>query len=501
MPFGRHTRFAAALLIATGAADAGVLQAADRPTPVPPWGTAIGPPDVAAVQCAVPGLAHGRNFYVDPIKGSSDGDGSQSHPWHTLSEVMARPALTTAQFTEGDTINLLSGDHGDVVITSRNLGFVSVRAAPGEQPRLRSLKIGGASKWIFDQITVQGLRNGYSALVTILPAESVAVDNIILTNSRIMSTDNSSNWTQVDWQKLASFYGIRTDSGGDPNGANCITISHNLITNVLFAVGLATSNSRFTDNIIDNFGGDGLNVAASHVVIARNLITNNVEGGYGNHNDAIQLNAGRFRSYREIIIDRNTVIRQTRADVSFTSVVQGISAFNSDWFNVTVTNNVVIVNAPHGIAFGSVHGGLFTNNIVLNDEKKSPNFGDTWLRIIGHTHEGFGSGDVVLRNNVSWDLGTDALSPTIKFESNITTLAAIPVAGRVVWVKPTANIPGGNRVIANIKPLFVDYEPLKFRFDLRPVKSDDARNWPNRLMAIVGGPSDGLQPGPGGATN
>jgi hypothetical protein len=512
----RASRFltAALLLPAFGAAaqtapaapaapDASVAKPAARREMVPPRATVLAPPDIARVECPVPGVSNGRAFYVDPQSGSPDGDGSKAHPWRTLAEVLSPRAGAKGKpaFGGGDTIYLLSGDHGAVSVTGRNSDFVTVRAAPGAKPVLQSLRVAGASKWVFDRLTIFGLRNTWAPLVSIgmagtgpgLPANPA--DNITITNTLITSSDDDSQWTQEDWRTKPRYFGVKIDDGSKLGGVSCINLAHNHITNILFGVALMATNSRFTDNIIDYFGGDALDVGGSHLVIARNLFANNIEIGINNHNDAIQMQAGRYRTYRDIVIDGNTVLRQTRADIPFTSYLQGISAFNSDWFDVTVTNNVVVTNATHGISWGSTHGGLFANNIVLNDEAAAFNFRQSWLMISPRTHEGFDSNDVVARNNVTSNLVAKSTSPTVKFMSNITGFAVLQAGDRQVFYKMSGKIPGDNRVVGNIKKMFVDYEPLKYRFDLRPAQPRDAANWPNHLMAVVGGPKDGPQPG------
>ena len=85
----------------------------------------------AADGCPTPTYSSsGRDFYVDPVRGSMQGDGSQSRPWHTFSEVLAAGLITSqtrgANATAsaslkpvnprgvvrgGDTIHLMNGDY------------------------------------------------------------------------------------------------------------------------------------------------------------------------------------------------------------------------------------------------------------------------------------------------------------------------------------------------------------------------------------------------------
>jgi hypothetical protein len=67
-----------------------------------------------------------------------------------------------------------------------------------------------------------------------------------------------------------------------------------------------------------------------------------------------------------VVIDSNRIIRQTDPNLPFPTYLQGIDAFDGDWTNLTVTNNVVVTSSCWGIGFASVHGGkiMVRNNIT-----------------------------------------------------------------------------------------------------------------------------------------
>ena len=134
-----------------------------------------------------------------------------------------------------------------------------------------------------------------------------------------------------------------------------MTGSH--ISNVRFGAALAADLTLFSGNEIDHFGDDGIDYAASNLNITKNYIHDNLDIGDGNHEDAMQgvigvLPAGvAVNNFQSILIDSNTVIRQTDPNLAFPAGLQGIDAFNSNWTYLTVTNNVVITSACWGIAF------------------------------------------------------------------------------------------------------------------------------------------------------
>ncbi len=72
-------------------------------------------------------------------------------------------------------------------------------------------------------------------------------------------------------------------------------------------------------------------------------------------------------AFTNVVIDSNRVIRQTDPNLPFPTGLQGIDAFDGDWTNLAVTNNVVVTSSCWGIAYASVHGGKIINNTVLAD--------------------------------------------------------------------------------------------------------------------------------------
>src|SRR3984957_14092402 len=91
-----------------------------------------------------------------------------------------------------------------------------------------------------------------------------------------------------------------------------------------------------------------------------NTLHDNLDIGDGNHEDAMQGQNGplppgaAFNAFSNILIDSNLIARQTDPQLAFPTYLQGIDAFDEDWTNVTVTNNVVITSACSGITFASI---------------------------------------------------------------------------------------------------------------------------------------------------
>ena len=82
------------------------------------------------------------------------------------------------------------------------------------------------------------------------------------------------------------------------------------------------------------------------------------------------------------------------------TALQGITIFDGDWSNVRVTNNIVVVNAWHGITLFGPTSSYVVNNTVIGD---GPNH--TWI-MVGPQKANFGGhppDHVVVANNIAMD--------------------------------------------------------------------------------------------------
>lgn len=489
-------------------------------TPVPLFAFALAcaaaPPALAAPSvavhpnCTMPSPAKGRVWVVDPVNGSPDGDGSAARPWQSLQAVLDRPsppgalhaalqALRASPIKPGDTILLMSGNHGNIRINYRrpptaNNAFLTIAAAPGQTPRATMLQFDNASRIIVRDLKIQSTADGYNPLVNFADRnKGEQAEDIILDNLDISSADNVDDWSKADWLAKARFQGLRSD--GSFGAIKCLTVRNSVFRNLRNGAALMAENSLFTNNRIDNVGGDFVAFAASNLIISRNILTNSNTLGDGNHNDFMQGQIGRkfpdipSNQYRNILIDGNLAIRQTSAtSVRFPGMVQGISAFNSDWFNVTVSNNVVISSTCHGMSFASLHGARIINNTVLDDgstigtrNPKGSVMCQTWIRVGGASHEGSPSNDVVVRNNIATGLVMASKAPNrnmimdnnICLANNGRCLLSYDVDGKTIYNNNEGTYSNGkaftkNRVDgAGTKGMFINYAPENYQFDVR----------------------------------
>src|SRR6202142_4539224 len=197
--------------------------------------------------CAQPGPA-GKVWYLDPVNGktpAAGGNGSQTAPWNSLTGILSfrfpsgytRPLLSSVPYFHvvdgkrvyvadqlgsppvqpGDTIKLMSGNYGDIVIGDYlqqvvNPSFVTVKAAQGQAPVFLTLYLRSTNKWVFDGVKVQslfGTNNNKQALVTVTDqGASLPTADVILENMQVSSADNTDGWTKAEWLARVRAIGI-----------------------------------------------------------------------------------------------------------------------------------------------------------------------------------------------------------------------------------------------------------------------------------------------------
>ena len=127
------------------------------------------------------------------------------------------------------------------------------------------------------------------------------------------------------------------------------------IKNVRWGAEVIGNKSLFPNNEIDYFGDDAIDYGANYLTITHNHIHDNFDIADANHADAMQGQNGPlpqgvpYNRFSNILIDSNLAIRQTDPKLAFPTYLQGIDAFDEDWTNLTVTNNVVVTSACWGI--------------------------------------------------------------------------------------------------------------------------------------------------------
>ena len=447
---------------------------------------------------------------------TAGGNGSQAQPWNSLAAVVGTapgynyPLLTTAPYTHanaaktanvvaagplagpiqpGDEILLMSGNYGDFRVCVYNTeilnqAFVTVAAAPGQTPVLTSLLVCSTTMWAFNGLKVQSLVSAAHSTTFLVnigdQGASYPTSNIVLENMTISSQDDVTGWSQAQWVANAR-NGFNAQSSAGGNNTKCISLTGSHITNVRTGAGLSANLTMFSGNEIDHFADDAVDFAASGLNITKNYIHDNVGIGDGVHPDAMQGQIGvpvpgvASNNYSTILIDSNTIIRQTDPNLPFPKVgLQGIDAFDSDWTYLTVTNNLVVTSACWGVSFSSVHGGLIANNTAVNDGLLSTSSICSPAVSIGDkTHQGSSSNGVTLRNNLANQMTVYNLDPGVTADHNVGMATAGPVF--VMYVKGVGTYYGSPGIYGNANVIaaggpaaeFVDFDPSTLTYNMK----------------------------------
>jgi hypothetical protein len=446
----------------------------------------------------------GHIWYVDPLRGSLKGDGSKAKPWRTLGDVISNNLIASAPsrwdntlrrnvitspnapIKPGDTIYLMTGNHGTVTIQGyygttlvgyNQSQFITIMAGPGQIPVIQQLNIIGGSHFIFRGISFLGTNNTGSYATAYSNGSDFGFvnirgphDNIIFDQNRFISAADVSGWSISDWiSKRAS--GI-TEGGG-----SCLAITNNTFKNIGF--GIRTQKSQHVliqNNTIDYFTDDGIDYGSDDLTIDGNTITNSIEDGDGFHRDGMQ-----GQPYNEqttisnVTITNNKVIRIADPRNPYPGFLQGIDAFDGQWSNVTVKGNFIVTDAGDGLVFFGSHNITISGNTVMGDSGRLlPCYGMTLSQCEGQSVQptnsttpalrvtksktGVPSSNVYVTNNFLTGMAIDISTSPITISGNVCVIGSagkcpigIPVNGVMKWVG-TPSIVGDNNVITSKTP-------------------------------------------------
>lgn len=477
------------------------------------------------------GLAHATVFYVDPVGGSMSNDGSQAHPWSTLQAVFAankiesqKPAAypyvagnplvaknAGAPVKAGDTLRLLSGDHGTVETTGwYNAAMVTIEAAPGATPVLRKWSLTSGMNWTLRGLTVSAEPFGTPVKTTLINNAnhgwSGPVSDIVVESCHVYTKDDIAAWTADDWNTNAS-------SGITIAGARGV-IRNNVVRNVNFGIQANGVDSLVEYNQVINFAGDGMRGLGDYSVFQYNLVKNcyNVND---NHDDGFQSwsteggTVGAGTRYG-IVLRGNVIIQTDDLTRPHQGPLQGIGLFDGFYEDWIIENNLIVVDQYHGISLYGAIDCVIANNTVVEwvSGQNTP-----WIRVGDHKTRGPGWGNIVVNNIApSYQLGsnvggTQAANLSVTF-ANYTThfVNAAAQDFRLSQASPAIN--AGTSVGAppfdlegRSRPQGPAYDVGAYEFPVpvtvagntadREVYSDGTMKWVGQADARIGGSKAG----------
>ncbi len=420
------------------------------------------------IGCAVPKRPV-HIYYVDPINGSMNGDGSAQRPWSTLAAVVSAGLINgqnkaSGVVHAGDLIYLLSGDHGSVNLSQYtgsfvNTDFITVQAAPGNTPVLEQLIATGIAKWVFRGLTITN-PNGPANASSVFLSRFSACNNILFDRNTIYSQANVNNWTPSDWAAL-SFRGLAID-------ANSATVTNNIVKNVLTGIGVSGDGVIFRGNVVDYFADDGIDFQTSNSILQYNVVTNHYgQWNNGGHHDGMQGWTLTSDVYSNVLIDSNFILASTGAYPAIPQptglgddYLQGLSIFDGDWSNLTVTNNVVGACAYDGLSLYGIANSVIENNTVINVGSDPDAL--TWLKV--GAQPGYPVTNVTVRNNIANTFQLDRSGGVVD-DHNLTFNNGYDN----MWSKVSTNL-----FVADPTTVFVQYHPATSTFDFNLIKGSPA---------------------------
>lgn len=321
----------------------------------------------------------------------------------------------------GDTVQLRGGVYGPLTVRGPGGGWISVENAPGEQPVLSTLSVNGS------YVRVRGLK-----VTGVFPAGAAPAawpmhnwlvrlygsSHVVIEGNAIGSTDGAFPWAE---EHLGAADPTPASSGVIALNGSCVSIAKNHLYNVFNGIAVGGDQKdgrgrlfRVSENIIEDFSGDGIDHYGSDVEIINNTIINghDICNNVCVHMDGIQgwtFNNDPSITNRNISIIGNIIEDRVGRTLLYPAdSLQGITIFDGKWSNVVVENNVVVVDSWHGISLGGVDGLIVAYNTVEPSTARK-----TWIMVTSHTKQGAPSANVRIFGNVAADLKTPAGADSI----------------------------------------------------------------------------------------
>lgn len=219
------------------------------------------------------------SFYIDPVNGSNDGDGSISNPWHTLQEVVEQNLIESYEYVTpydpdnpqliiknegapvkaGDTLILRNGLHGELFLRNYiNTDYITIRAETGHTPWLKYVRLQACHKWRLTGISVSPEPYGSYLTDKLVFIESHGWQgpSSLIEVSYCVIQSTASPWTEAgDWVNKAG--------DGIYVLADSVNVLNNDLRNIRFGITMKGNHIDAVGNSVVNFSGDGLRLLGS----------------------------------------------------------------------------------------------------------------------------------------------------------------------------------------------------------------------------------------------
>ncbi len=375
----------------------------------------------------------GKTFYIDPVNGRDDGDGSLTSPWKTLQAVVEGGKIECYEYSEnyntnsplrlvnegapvkgGDRLVLLSGYHGylhaDRMIFE---DWLTIEAGEGQTPVLSQIKLIGAFRNIYlKNLTV--IKSSYEGDENYWEAEAMTRNsdacvymasndfrgdarNIKVNGLTLKTTTDVSSWSAADWTvRHAGGISLRSVTGAEIVNCHIENVRHGIVIEYF------SDHTICMNNRVKNFSGDGARIISNDVFFGYNTITDCYKVD-DNHDDGIQSytrgddNSAGTGILTGVTIRGNLIIGTTDFDNPLAGSPQGIGCFDGMFDHWVVENNVVITDHYHGISFYGITNSRILHNTVI--DQFTGNDTSPWILIHAHKN-GTSSRNCIVANNI-----------------------------------------------------------------------------------------------------
>lgn len=349
---------------------------------------------LAASLAADPALA--RDFYVVP-KAEADADradGSLETPFPTV-----WAALRSGAVSDGDRIILRDGSHGRIKIVKAVYDpAVEIVAENPSQAHAQQLLIQGSSGLRFHGIgiwpTEPDTKPGY-LIEADKNSTNLQFDGMDI-RGRVDAADTYMDWPLEYWVQTWRAGGIRLRG---PDNA----IFNSTLTGVAFGITTMGDRTEVRGNRVDGFSGDAMRGLGDGSIFANNHAQNSFKVD-DNHDDGFQSwatkrDADGRKTVSDIIVENNTILEWVGPpNHPLRGKLQGIGLFDGMYRNFTIRNNMIAINAYHGISIYAGVDSTITNNTVVNISGMPA--GNPWI-MLSDNRNGWESGITTVTNNVA----------------------------------------------------------------------------------------------------
>lgn len=376
-----------------------------------------GAPDVAYDAAESPGEIHvacphgfdedtGSLFYVDPVAGSDESDGSETSPWASIQYVVENHVdcadqdgvmrHESAPVKGGDTIFLVgAGGHDPVISISGcyNTDYVKIKAQVLHEPVVQFVHFRGSAYWRIEGLTIRNNEAG-----TMLRAEDHdwqgPCHHIEVFNNYITSGDLVTVQDYVD----------HASTGVWLLSPDHVTLRCNTFYKVGQAMSIFGEYIYVMNNTVEFFSRDAIATGGYHNKFLANTVYDSVKLGDGHHDDFFQSHMGANPDYSaDIEIAYNVFVQRYPSELApdMYGPTQCLCAFEEGpKRNVRIYNNVCKTDHYHGIRWADTHDSMIVNNTVIGGTMLPglPSGSDEWP---DHTWVSIDGENNVIRNNIT----------------------------------------------------------------------------------------------------